>query len=125
MKNRAHPRLLFQASIEVRLLSEESSDSRQEVRECWSRDLSAGGLSFADSRPHRLDNVLRITVSFGAPGDSSQESGQDEFHAMAKVVWCSKFETDSYAVGVEFLNIYEEDFQFLRDYVLQKLEKGT
>ncbi len=107
-EQRKHPRTL---ELEVSCLStgslNESGGATKVIRgQC--RDISVGGISFYASAvcQNQRDSVLRLYL----PLDESN------MKVMGKVAWSRKSSTASFIItGVQFLNIYEQDYRMLCD----------
>ena len=112
---RKHLRVLANMEIEVCLLPEEDSAVDLSILYCTARDISGGGLSFYGNSLYREYSLLRLHI----PLLAGVSQPQDAIKVVAKVMWSrrKKDDTESYATGVQFLNIYEGDFELLEEYV--------
>lgn len=108
---RKYPRTPLDLEIEVgRILSEDESVNVESIR-CKCRDISGGGISFYSMNAYPLQSVLRLQI----PLDDLN------IKVMGKVMWSKRLpSTPSYIAGVEFLNIYEQDFNVLCSYIMTK-----
>ena len=119
---RTHERAPLAYRIEVSMLPCETKKHYHKTLSCQCRDISGGGLSFYCAKSCPRDTVVRLSIPIDSQDPESPEA-TTPLDVMAKVVWCKKIEADSYVVGAQFLNIYEEDFQFLVNYVEAQLSK--
>jgi len=111
LDRRKYPRTPLDLEIEVSQLLSEDQQAVEDTYTCKCRDISGGGLSFYSMRSCTLQSVLRLHI----PLDGLHIS------VMGKVMWCKKLPTaPDYAIGVQFLNIYEQDFKNLCSYVETK-----
>jgi c-di-GMP-binding flagellar brake protein YcgR len=105
---RKYPRTPLDLEIEVSQLLSEDQQTVEGPCLCKCRDISGGGLSFYSMHSCTLQSVLRLHIPL------------DDLHikVMGKVMWCKKLPTaPDYVIGVQFLNIYEQDFKILCSYV--------
>ncbi len=112
---RKHLRVLANMEIEVCLLPGDDAAADLSVLYCTARDISGGGLSFYGNCLYSDYSLLRLHISLLA--SISQPEGS--IKVMGKVMWSRKKKDDAarYATGVQFLNIYERDFELLEQYV--------
>jgi c-di-GMP-binding flagellar brake protein YcgR len=119
-ERRIHPRVRFIDRIEVSMLPSETNKTHHKTQFCQCRDISGGGLSFYSAHPCPRDTVVRLSILV----DNKDETDIDQdtcLDVMAKIIWCKKLEEKSYLAGAQFLNIYDEDFNRLIDYVQEQL----
>ena len=117
---RKHLRVMANMEIEVCLLpGEDSAASHLSVLNCTARDISGGGLSFYGNSLYPDFSLLRLHIPLD--GDASQP--EKVIKVMGKVMWSrrKKNNVDGYATGVQFLNIYEGDFELLEKYVQENV----
>lgn len=112
---RKHLRVLANMEIEVCLLPGDDSAADLSIFYCTARDISGGGLSFYGNSLYPDYSLLRLHIPLEG-GDSQSE---EAIKVMGKVLWSRKKKDDAerYATGVQFLNIYEGDFELLEKYV--------
>ncbi len=68
-------------------------------------------------------NLLRLQIPLQLTTRSKKDGGKS-LKVMGKVMWCQKqTDTGHYLTGVQFLNIYDQDFDLLNDYVQSQMEK--
>lgn len=117
---RKHLRVLATMAIEVCLLpSDDSATKNLSILYCTARDISGGGLSFYGNALYADYSLLRLHIPLN--GDASQT--EDVIKVMGKVTWSRRKKNDAegYATGVQFLNIYEGDFELLEKYVQENI----
>ena len=110
-ERRQHPRTPLDLDIEVcHILSDDEQCVEDGVR-CKCRDISGGGISFYSMNSYPLHSVLRLHVLL-----------EDiNIKVMGKVMWGKQLPTaPTYITGVQFLNIYEHDFNVLCSYIMTK-----
>lgn len=108
---RKYPRTPLDLEIEVNQLLSENQQLTENIIRCKCRDISGGGLSFYSMNSFPSESVLRLHIPL------------DDLHikVMGKVLWGKKLPTaPTYVTGVQFLNIYEQDFNTLCSYVMTK-----
>ena len=112
---RKHLRVLANMEIEVCLVPGDDSAADLSILHCTARNISGGGLSFYGKSLYPEYSLLRLCIPL--PAGVSQP--QKAIKVMGKVMWSrrKKDDTESYATGVQFLNIYEGDFELLELYV--------
>lgn len=118
-ERRQHIRVPMNLEIEVILLSDNgNSNGEISSQKCQGRDISGGGVSFFSSTQYLPETLLRLCVSFSRQQLPTLKTSTKSLKVMGKVMWCKRGEEkDMYIAGVEFLNIYEDDFNYLVDYV--------
>ncbi len=110
-EQRQYPRIPIDMDIEV---SQVLSDNMQYIEgciRCKCRDISAGGISFYSMNLYPLHTLLRLHVLL------------DDINVkvMGKVIWVKQLpESTTFMMGVQFLNIYEDDFNMLCSYIKTK-----
>jgi len=108
---RKYPRTPLDLEVEISQLLSEDQQPVEDTCSCKCRDMSGGGLSFYSMHSYPLQSVLRLHIPL------------DDLHikVMGKVMWYKKLPTaPDYVTGVQFLNIYEQDFKTLCSYVATK-----
>ena len=124
LEKRQCERVVIDMDIEVCHLPDEDSISSPSVISCRGRDISGGGVSFYGQARYQDESLLRLRIPLCSRNSSQQEERARLVKVMGKVKWCEKNETTSgYVTGVQFLNIYEEDFHLLNDHFLN-LQSG-
>ncbi len=110
-ENRQHPRIPIDLDIEVsQVLSDNMQCIEGSVR-CKCRDISSGGISFYSINLYPLHSLLRLHVLL------------DDINVkvMGKVIWVKQLSSaPTFKLGVQFLNIYEDDFNMLCSYIKTK-----
>ncbi len=121
--NRKYLRVLADMEVEVCLLPQDESHSGLTVFSCRARDISGGGLSFYGEMLFPEFSLLRLRIPLNTVYLPSKTAVDDIIKVMGKVVWSrrKKDDTQCYATGVQFLNIYEGDFKKLEQIVLSNL----
>ncbi|MFH2124816.1 MAG: PilZ domain-containing protein [Pseudomonadota bacterium] len=107
-ERRKHPRIPLDLAVDVNLIPSDNAQSVGDSIRCKCRDISGGGISFYSMDPYSLHSVLRLDIAI------------DELNikVMGKVLWVKKFHTAPFCLtGVQFLNIYEQDFKELCSYI--------
>ncbi len=112
---RKHLRVLTNMEIEVCLLPGDDSAAEISIMFCTARDISGGGLSFYGKCLYPEYSLLRLHIPLRAGASQPKNA----IKVMGKVMWSrrKKNKTEGYATGVQFLNIYEGDFELLEKYV--------
>ncbi len=118
-ERRLYLRVPMPLEMEVFLLSDSGKTKRNITsQQCQGRDISKGGVSFFANIQYQPDELLRLRISFNPHDLSQKNSSAKLLKVMGKVMWCRKSEEENrFVTGVEFLNIYEDDFHYLREYV--------
>lgn len=121
-ERRVHTRVSLGIEIEVSLVPGEESDAELSPLLCHCRDISGGGVSFYADKKYRAESLVRMCIPLHGSTLPVQEEEQNMLKAMGTVMWCKKNgSAATYVVGVQFLNIYEQDFQMLHDYMQRLL----
>lgn len=111
-ERREYRRVPLDMDIGVSLLESEAEASKSDGVSCRGRDISGGGISFYGSMRYQNGNILRLRIALA----DSRSTGA--LRVLGNVMWCKKHsDTKGYVTGVRFLNIYEDDFQSLSEYV--------
>lgn len=85
---------------------------------CRGRDISGGGISFYGATRYANGNILRIRIALPGKAASPSTTEGTLLQVMGNVMWSKKdSDSESYVTGVQFLNIYEDDFGLLNEYV--------
>ncbi len=116
---RKHQRVIVDMMIEVSLLpSDDSADTDISTFSCTGRDISGGGISFYGDVLYSEYSLLRLQIPLQTT-DANDHEQLEMIKVMGKVMWSrkKKHEDSGYATGVQFLNIYENDFKLLDEYV--------
>jgi c-di-GMP-binding flagellar brake protein YcgR len=110
-ERRQYPRTPLDLDIEVcQVLSDNEQCAENGVR-CKCRDISSGGISFYSMSSYPLHSVLRLHVLLD----------DINIKVMSKVMWGKQLPTaPTFITGVQFLNIYEHDFNTLCSYIMTK-----
>ncbi|MCX5870497.1 MAG: PilZ domain-containing protein [Deltaproteobacteria bacterium] len=110
-ERRQHRRTPLDLDIEV---SQVLSDNIQYIEDsvcCKCRDISCGGISFYSMNSFPLHSILRLHVLLD----------DIDIKVMGKVMWEKQLPAAStFVTGVQFLNIYEHDFNMLCSYIMTK-----
>jgi c-di-GMP-binding flagellar brake protein YcgR len=108
---RQHPRTPLDLDIEVSQVLAEGAHAADDIVRCKCRDISGGGISFYSMSSYASQSVLRLHI----PLDHTH------IKVMGKVMWGKQLPTDpTFVTGVQFLNIYEQDFDTLCSYIMSK-----
>ncbi len=120
---RKYLRVLADMKIEVCLLLQDDSHTDVSVLSCWARDISGGGLSFYGDMLYPEFSLLRLRIPMNTDYSLATTSADGAIKVMGKVMWSrrKKDDTQCYATGVQFLNIYEGDFKKLEEFVHSNL----
>lgn len=122
VERREHARARVDIILEVCLLTEKDSGNDFCLFPCRTRDISGGGLSFYAENRYPPESLLRLRIPLENTMPLSQNGNNNLLKVMGKVMWCKRNEEDNtYITGVQFLNIYEEDYNLLKDYVMKLL----
>lgn len=117
---REYRRVPLDMDIGVSLLESEVEESDSSGVSCRGRDISGGGISFYGTTRYQNGNILRLRIALDETVSGTSRSA---LRVMGNVIWCKKHsDTDGYVTGVQFLNIYEDDFHSLSEYVLKILK---
>ncbi len=118
-ERRQFARVSMDLEMEVFLLSDTNNGNGDiSSLQCHGRDISGGGVSFFTDTQFKPESLLRLRISFDAFRSSTQTPPIKLLKVMGKVMWCRKNdEKKDYIAGVEFLNIYEDDFKYLLEFV--------
>jgi len=107
-ERRKHPRIPLDLEVDVNLIPSDNAQPLGDIVCCKCRDISGGGISFYSMDSYPLQSVLRLDIAL------------DELNikVIGKVLWAQKFSTAPFCLtGVQFLNIYEQDFKELCSYI--------
>ena len=124
LERRMHNRVLLNWDIEVCLLPGDDSGTEFSVLSCKARDIGGGGISFYGDMLYPEHSVLRLCIPIPLQTNPSTAVVQESqlLKVMGKVMWSKKdASAGSYATGVQFLNIYEDDFILLEQYIQNML----
>ncbi len=102
----------------------------QETITVESADISAGGLRIVCNKMFSCDDKVQVKVFIASfnkfhPGFfKALESDVGQYlQAVAKVAWVSNVSgVQRYEIGLEFLDVYEDDWRALRNLVLSQQE---
>ena len=117
---RKYLRVVADMEIEVCLLpGDDSKMNKLAIKLCTARDISGGGLSFYGRELYPEFSLLRLHIPMNSETTLADALDEDTINVMGKVIWSRRRKdgSDQYATGVQFLNIYEKDFQLLEKYV--------
>ncbi|MBU1140730.1 MAG: PilZ domain-containing protein [Proteobacteria bacterium] len=118
LERREHNRVFFDIVLDVCLLTVDDSGGDFRLLSCRGRDISGGGLSFYAENRYPPDSLLRLRIPLNDNKLSGENEDNNMLKVMGKVMWSKKNGEDStYVTGVQFLNIYEQDYHILKDYV--------
>lgn len=125
VERRGHSRVPLNMEVEVCLLSDNESKADLSIISCRARDVSEGGVSFVGEACYQNESLLRLRISLCSTAglvNKTEAETKALLKVMGKVMWCKKNGNGAnYVTGVQFLNIYEQDFQILNDYVQKQL----
>ncbi len=120
---RKFPRISKTVTVEVNPLTYPLP--REPGERCVSKNISGGGICFTISKRYKPETLLNLKISI--PGWQSYKkpfsrimdiASESPLTAIAEVVWCQKLSNGSgYDVGIKFVNIYEDDYSALMNYV--------
>ena len=121
---RNFPRISKETSIEVNELSYPLP--REPGEDGVSKNIGAGGICFTTTASYNPGTLLSIKInllgwqryknSFARTLDIS--SSREPLSGIGRVVWCQELEDeDGYDIGLEFVDIYEDDYKALMQYL--------
>ncbi len=118
-ERRKYERVSMDLEMEVSLLSDPGSDASLSSHQCKGRDISEGGVSFFANNQFEPESLLRLRIGFESRDKTPvDETSEKMLKVMGKVMWSRKNNgSENYITGVEFLNIYDDDFHYLLEYV--------
>ena len=100
------------------------SESKTNPHDLTGKDISFGGLCFYSDTAYEPGTVLAITIRIS---DIKDDSGRTPMYLMAssipvradvRVVWCKDTDGEAaYEIGVEFMEIYGDDYQILQKHL--------
>lgn len=124
IERRVCNRVLLGWEIEVCRLLGDDSEEEFSVLSCKAKDISEGGVSFYGDTLYPKHSVLRLRIPLQAYASMVVAKENQLLKVMGKVMWSRKdVSAGTYATGVQFLNIYEDDFILLNQYIQQILDK--
>ena len=120
---RKHLRVIADMEIEVCQLPGDGAEADILVLSCTARDISGGGVSFYGNMLYPEYSLLRLRIPMNGEPIPEKAKAGDIIKVMGKVMWSRKKKDDAkcYATGVQFLNIYESDFQVLKQFVQENI----
>jgi len=108
---RQHRRTPLDLDIEVCQVLSDNMQCTEDSVGCRCRDISCGGISFYSMNAYPLHSLLRLHVLID----------DIDIKVMGKVMWGKQLPAAStFVTGVQFLNIYEHDFNMLCSYIMTK-----
>ena len=121
---RNFPRISKETSIEVEELSYPLP--REPGEDGVSKNIGAGGVCFTTAASYNPGTLLSIKInllgwqryknSFTRTLDIS--SSREPLSGIGRVVWCQELEDEGgYEIGLEFVDIYEDDYKALMKYL--------
>ncbi len=122
-ERREHARVHVDITLEILPLPENQSVSDVTPLHCLCRDISGGGVSFYTTERYSAESLMRVHIPldgtfFLTPGDKKKT-----LNALGKIMWCKKNgKSGGYTVALQFLNIYEQDYNILNEYVMGHLK---
>jgi len=126
VEKREHSRVPLEMDIDVCLLSGEDMQAELSIISCRGRDVSGGGVSFFGTTQYPHHSVLRLRILLSGTPHSDTTGPNALLKVMGKVMWSKKNGADNtFITGVKFLNIYEQDFHILNEYVLKNSSGGS
>lgn len=124
-ERRVHCRVSINMDIEVCHLQDEGQASALSVVSCRGKDVSGGGVSFYGQTRYHNESLLRLRIPLADKEKAQSPESVKLLKVMGKVMWCKKdSDLNNYVTGVQFLNIYEQDFKILVDFVQAHLDDG-
>ena len=122
IEQRRYKRSPFQLTARVLLVGESRQEEREPVRSRC-RDISNGGLSFYASSRFARGDVVRLTILLPETRVYKEKKKDvDSITVLAKVMYSSYMaEKKRYLTGVQFLNIYQADYDFLCSYIVDTM----
>jgi hypothetical protein len=110
-ERRQHHRTPLDLDIEVWKILPDNMQCTEDSVGCRCRDISCGGISFYSINSYPLHSILRLHVLLD----------DIDIKVMGKVMWGKQLPAAStFVTGVQFLNIYEHDFNILCSYIMTK-----
>ncbi len=106
------------ADEEIPVLYEESGEIKGSV----TKNISAAGLSFETEVFVQPSSILEVQIN--KPIDTGLNAVLP-IHAKAKTVWIRQSETGKYRLGLEFIDINEQDRDEIAKNVKKKLREGS
>ncbi len=120
-KKRVHPRIPFKESIQIRPLTDDKNKEELALQSCQCHDISGGGLSVYVEQAYPREVVFRLLIPLNKEAGHLKHESKNTLQIIGKVMWCKEVKLNSYIIGIQFLNIYKDDFQFLCEYVIEEL----
>ena len=100
-----------------------------EEQEGFSKDFSAGGVSFASSVPYNIDDVIQLEIDlpgwkkFESESQSLTVPGKsDTIMILGKLTRVIKMRTDLYDIGLSFFDLNDKNRGALIKYVNEQLK---
>lgn len=101
---RKYSRTPINLKIDVKQIGSDDVQAVEDIYNCKCRDISGGGISFYSTNSYPLQSVLRLHFSLD----------ELDIKVMGKVMWSKRLPVaPTCLIGIQFLNIYEEDFDLL------------
>lgn len=111
-ERRSYPRAQYDLALQYRILNKNYSQATGVL----AKDISAGGMKFVSSNFLPVFTLLRIELLL--------ESDIHSISLTARVAWTEKLPyNENYLIGVEFLNIKNEDRVKINSFVNAKIVK--
>ncbi len=126
IEKRKHKRLAFNLKTEIcRVADIEKEDGKYVDSTC--RDISDGGLSFYSSEEYKRGDIVRSKVIL--PESRWRTEGEEKTDTilfLAKVIYSRFIPTNECTLtGIEFLNIYQQDYDILCSYLVEVMAEKT
>lgn len=122
VEKRKHKRTPFSLEMEIFKVTESKEEEGSNIR-CKCRDISDGGLSFYSLKHFVKGDVLRVRVILSESRVYEEEKGNiDSIGLLAKVMYSRQSpEKQCQLTGVQFLNIYQQDYDTLCSYIVDTM----
>lgn len=119
-EKRKHKRIPFHLTTEISKIAAVEDQGLKYIT-CTCRDISNGGLSFFSFEQFERGDILRVRVIFPESRFKKEEDREDHaLHLLAKVMYSRVVATEEFNLtGVEFLNIYQGDYDILCSYLVE------
>jgi c-di-GMP-binding flagellar brake protein YcgR len=122
-ERREYCRAPLPLTIGVSVLAADEENTSGTGVSCRGRDISGGGISFYSTARYMYGNVLRIRIALPGSESTAYPTEGRLLQLMGSVMWSKKdSDKERYITGIQFLNIYEDDFNLLSDYVKNTME---
>ncbi len=119
-EKRKHKRFSFHLTTEICKIAA-AEDQGLKYITCTCRDISNGGLSFFSFKQFERGDILRVRVILSESRFMKEKNKEDNtLHFLAKVMYSRFAVSEEFNLtGVEFLNIYQGDYDILCSYLVE------